>query len=169
VPLSIGGVPVTLVDTAGLRETGDTVEAIGVDLARGAIGRSDLLIWLGAADDAPSHPNRLQITSKADLHPDGIGLRVSVISGEGLEELRGWIIAQALPMLPSTEQPGLNAREATLVEECRSALQRTQRLSDPITVAEELRLARASLDQVTGHSGVDSLLDALFGRFCLGK
>ena len=169
VPLSIGGVPVTLVDTAGLRETGDTVEAIGVDLARGAIGRSDLLLWLGVGHDAPDHPRLLQIASKADLEPRGDGLRVSVVSGEGLDEVRAWIIDQALPILPSSEQPGLNAREAILVEDCRKALERAQRLGDPVMLAEELRLARASLDQVSGHSGVDSLLDALFGRFCLGK
>ena len=169
VPLSIAGVPVTLVDTAGLRDTSDTVEAIGVGLAREAMDRSDLLLWLGPADDAPTHPHCLQISSKADLDGGGDGLRVSVVTGEGIDEVRAWILAQAAPMLPSSEQPGLNAREAALVEDCRDALLRGQRLDDPVMLAEELRLARGSLDQVTGHSGVDSLLDALFGRFCLGK
>jgi tRNA modification GTPase len=169
VPLSLSGVPVTLVDTAGLRDTVDTVEAIGVDLARGAIGRSDLLLWLGDLHDAPDHPRRLVIASKADLAPRAEGLPVSVVSGEGLDALRGWIGDQAGPLLPSTEQPGLNAREATLVEQCRDALDRSRHLRDPVVLAEELRLARSALDQVSGHSGVDSLLDALFGRFCLGK
>ena len=169
VPLSMSGVPVTLVDTAGLRDTSDTVEAIGVDLARGAIGRADLLLWLGDGRDAPDHPHRLQIASKADLDRSKEGLRLSVVSGEGLIEVRDWILAQAGAMLPSSEQPGLNAREAILVEQCRDALSRGLRQSDPVLLAEELRLARASLDHVTGHSGVESLLDALFGRFCLGK
>ena len=169
VPLSMSGVPVTLVDTAGLRDTGDTVEAIGVDLARGAIGRADLLLWLGDGRDAPDHPHRLQIASKADLDRSKEGLRLSVVSGEGLIEVRDWILAQAGAMLPSSEQPGLNAREAILVEQCRDALSRGLRQSDPVLLAEELRLSRASLDHVTGHSGVESLLDALFGRFCLGK
>ena len=168
VPLSIGGVPVTLVDTAGLRLSSDTVEAIGIDLARRSIGRSDLLLWLGAAEDAPVHPQRLQVASKADIR-SADGLRVSVVSGEGLDCVRDWIIARAAPILPSSEQPGLNAREAILVEQCRDALSRAVGLRDPVTIAEELRLARSALDQVTGHAGVDSLLDALFGRFCLGK
>jgi tRNA modification GTPase len=168
VPLSMGGVPVTLVDTAGLREPADTVEAIGIDLARRSIERGDLLLWLGPANDAPRHPRQLQIASKADIR-SGEGLRLSLISGEGLEHVRDWIIEQAAPILPSSEQPGLNAREASLVEQCRDALSRAMQLSDPVIIAEELRLARAALDQVTGHAGVDSLLDALFGRFCLGK
>ena len=168
VPLSMGGVPVTLVDTAGLRESPDTVEAIGIDLARRSIERGDLLLWLGPATDSPRHPRQLQIASKADIR-SGEGLRLSLVSGEGLDRVRDWIIKQAAPILPSSEQPGLNAREASLVEQCRDALSRAMQLSDPVIIAEELRLARAALDQVTGHAGVDSLLDALFGRFCLGK
>ena len=169
VPLSIGGVPVTLVDTAGLRESADTVEAIGIGLARRALERSDILLWLGRAEESPRHPCCLQIASKADLGGSGEGLRLSVVSGEGLEPLRDWIVAKARTMLPSNEQPGLNAREAELIEQCRNALIRAATLGDPVMIAEELRLARSALDQVSGYSGVDSLLDALFGRFCLGK
>ena len=169
VPLNIGGVPITLVDTAGLRESSDAVEAIGVGLARSALGTCDLLLWLGLAEEAPAHPCLLQIASKADLGSTSDGLRVSVVSGEGLDSVRAWIVDHAAPIVPSTEQPALNAREAALVEQCRDALTRAARLSDAVMIAEELRLARGSLDHITGHSGVDSLLDALFGRFCLGK
>ena len=169
VPLSIGGVPVTLVDTAGLRESADTVEAIGVGLARAAIERCDLLLWLGPDGEATDGPNCLRIASKADLGPGGDGLPVSVVTGEGLDRVRDWILEQARPLVPSSEQPGLNAREAELVGQCRDAIRRATALSDPVMLAEELRLARSALDQVTGHAGVDSLLDALFGRFCLGK
>jgi tRNA modification GTPase len=169
VPLNIGGVPITLVDTAGLRESSDAVEAIGVGLARSALGTCDLLLWLGLAEEAPAHPCLLQIASKADLGSTSDGLRVSVVSGEGLDSVRAWIVDHAAPIVPSTEQPALNAREAALVEQCRDALTRAARLSDAVMIAEELRLARGSLDHITGHTGVDSLLDALFGRFCLGK
>jgi tRNA modification GTPase len=169
VPLSMSGLAITLVDTAGLRESNDAVEIIGVDLAQRAIERADLLLWLGPNMEAPAHPSRLTVVSKADLGAEGEGLRVSAVSGEGLDQLRTWIVDQANAILPSHEQPGLNAREAELIAQCRDALVRAVPLGDPVLIAEVLRLARAALDQVTGHSGVDTLLDALFGRFCLGK
>jgi tRNA modification GTPase len=165
----MSGLAVTLVDTAGLREANDAVEIIGVGLAQRAIERADLLLWLGPNMEGPAHPSRLNVVSKADLGAEGEGLRVSAVSGEGLDQLRTWIVDQAKAVLPSHEQPGLNAREAELIAQCRDALVRAVALGDPVLIAEELRFARAALDQVTGHSGVDTLLDALFGRFCLGK
>ena len=169
VPLSLAGIAVTLVDTAGLRETGDTVERIGVGLAEREIERADLLLWLGTIADQPRHPRCLLIASKADLHEGREGHRVSALDREGLDALAEWIVSEATKIVPSGEQPGLNAREAGLVTECRDALARASTLCDPILIAEELRLARGSLDRVSGISGVEELLDALFGRFCLGK
>ena len=92
-----------------------------------------------------------------------------MIDGEGLDSLKDWIASQARTLIPSTEQPGLNEREAGLLVECHGALSRVLGLNDPVLIAEELRLARGALDRVSGISGVDDLLDALFGRFCLGK
>ncbi|MCY7397684.1 MAG: tRNA uridine-5-carboxymethylaminomethyl(34) synthesis GTPase MnmE [Sphingomonas bacterium] len=169
VPLSIGGIPLTLVDTAGLRETGNIVERIGVGLAEREIERADLLLWLGTSVDQPKHPHCLLIASKADQHDRREGHRVSVIDGEGLDTLVGKIILVARSIIPTTEQPGLNEREAALLAECRNALSRALTLRDPVLVAEEFRLARGALDRVSGITGVDELLDALFGRFCLGK
>jgi len=169
VPLSMAGIPLTLVDTAGLRETGDVVERIGVGLAEREIERADLLLWLGPSTDQPSHPHCLLIASKADQHDRCEGHRVSVLDGEGLDTLADKIVAEAQSIIPTKEQPGLNEREAGLAAECRSALSRALTLSDPVLVAEELRLARGALDRISGISGVDELLDALFGRFCLGK
>ena len=169
VPLSIGGVALTLVDTAGLREAEEEVERIGIGLAEREIERADLLLWLGASDDLPSRPRTLLVASKADLQPASAGHRVSVVNGEGIDALRRWIGDQAADVVPSVEQPGLNRREADLLIDCRGALVRATSLADPVLIAEELRLARASLDSISGLSGVDGLLDALFSRFCLGK
>ena len=91
------------------------------------------------------------------------------MSGEGIAELKEWLIANARTQVPSTQQPGVNAREATLLEDCCGAAKRAQGLYDPVLIAEELRTARTMLDRVSGVSGVEQLLDALFGRFCLGK
>ena len=169
VPLSIAGIPLTLVDTAGLRESDEEVERIGIALAEREVVRADVLLWLGTNAEQPAHPRCLLIASKADRHASFAGHRVSVIDGEGLDSLKDWIASQARTLIPSTEQPGLNEREAGLLVECHGALSRVPGLNDPVLIAEELRLARGALDRVSGISGVDDLLDALFGRFCLGK
>jgi len=169
VPLAIAGIPLTLVDTAGLRESAEEVERIGIGLAEREIARADLLLWLGIGADQPDHPRCLLVASKADLDGRRSGHRVSVMNSEGLDLLKDWIADQARTLIPSTEQPGVNKREAALLADCRGALSRVMMLVDPVLIAEELRLARASLDRVSGLSGVDALLDALFRRFCLGK
>ncbi len=169
IPLAIGGVPLTLVDTAGLRDADDEVERIGVALAHDAVGSADLLLWLGTSESAPVHPHCLLVASKSDLRQAAPGLPVSVISGEGLATLQQWIVGTARQLIPSGEQPGLNQREGELVAECHRALTVAREVSDPILIAEELRLARHALDRVLGRSGVEEFLDSLFGRFCLGK
>ncbi len=169
VPLSIGGVPLTLVDTAGLRPADEEVERIGIGLAEREIDRADLLLWLGDAAVRPDHPGTLLVASKADLGRNTPGLKVSAITGEGIDSLKAWLTAQARTLVPSIEQPGVNAREAALLGECRDAATRAQVLDDAVLIAEELRTSRTMLDRVSGLSGVEQLLDALFGRFCLGK
>jgi tRNA modification GTPase len=169
VNLAIAGIPVTLVDTAGLRDAQDEVEQIGIKLAEREINRADLLIWLGTSADQPAHPRALLVASKADLRIDRPGLRLSVVSGEGVDDLKDWIVSQARDIIPSSEQPALNQREAGLLMSGRTALMRALTLTNPILVAEELRAARTALDTISGRSGVEDLLDALFGRFCLGK
>jgi tRNA modification GTPase len=168
IPLSIAGIPMTLVDTAGLRATDDEVERIGIDLAKREIERADILLWLGADLDRPAHPRSLLIATKADLQV-GVGHSVSTVTSHGVDDLKSLIADMALDVVPSTEQLGLNAREAELVEQCRQALLRSVEVNDPVLIAEELRLARSALDRVSGIRGVDQLLDALFSRFCLGK
>ncbi len=169
VPLSIGGVSLTLVDTAGLRDTDEEVERIGIGLAERQIERADLLLWLGESADMPPHPRSLLVVSKADLHVRTYGQRVSVVDGEGMDDLKRWITEQAANVVPQPEQPGLNAREDVLLTDCRGALARATALHAPVLIADELRLSRTSLDMISGKAGVEDLLDALFSRFCVGK
>lgn len=169
VPLSLDGVPVVLVDTAGLRDSEDVVEAIGVARAEGQIARADILLWLGAPDDAPAHPRLIRLHAQADRReaaPDGL-LAVSALTGEGLGELAGRIVAQARVLLPAEGELALNRRQAREMEEARAAL--AEAGGDLVRTAEALRLARAAFDRLSGRAGVEDMLDALFGRFCLGK
>ena len=90
--------------------------------------------------------------------------------GEGMDDLKDWIADQA----PSARSDPRNNRRSTSGRRACSTnaatrLQRARSLRDPVLIAEELRLARTALDRVSGISGVEQLLDALFGRFCLGK
>jgi tRNA modification GTPase len=168
VPLSLGGVPIILVDTAGLRDSDDMVEQIGIGLARREVDEADALLWLGSADVAPV--NAIIVASKCDILTDRRpGIAVSAISGEGLDELQQEILVRSADIIPAPSQLSLNKREAAHLRDARDALQRAVALSDPLLTAEEVRTARVAIDHILGRAGVDDLLDALFGRFCLGK
>jgi tRNA modification GTPase len=170
VPIAIGGVPYVLVDTAGLRESEDVVETIGVDRARYEAERADLLLWLGSPNEAPNHSGLIRIAAKADLGAAGHdGLRISAVTGEGMSALIQTLTERAKQLLPKGDELALDRRQHDLLAEAQAALERAAMLNDPILVAEELRTARLSIDRISGRAGVEDLLDALFGRFCLGK
>lgn len=168
VPIAIDGVPFVLVDTAGLRESKDIVESIGIDRAKVEAERADLLLWLGP--EVPTdYARTIRIGAKADLGPAGPGLPVSAVTGQGLLELTHTIVERARALLPKADELALDRRQHDLLSEAQAALVRAARLDDPVLVAEELRSARLAVDRIAGRAGVEDLLDALFGRFCLGK
>lgn len=169
VPLAIDGVPLLLVDTAGLRHSDDEVETIGIERARTEAERAELLLWLGEAADAPDRPGVIQLAPKADLGVGTEGLAVSARTGSGLAELTSTIVAYARMLLPKGDELAVDRRQHLLLEDARSALERCGKLNDPVLMAEELRVARLAIDRISGRAGVEDLLDALFGRFCLGK
>ena len=169
VPIAIDGVPFVLVDTAGLRDSDDIVESIGVDRARQEAERADLLLWLGSSDEAPAHARRVDVAAKSDLVLGGLGLPVSSVTGEGLSALASELVMQARLLLPKADELALDRRQFELLDEAGSALTRANHLDDPVLIAEELRTARVAVDRISGRAGVEELLDALFGRFCLGK
>ena len=168
VPIAIDGVPFVLVDTAGLRESGDMIESIGIDRARSEAERADLLLWLGP-DQPPEHTGLIRIAAKSDLGGAGSGLPVSAVTGEGLAEVIRTLVARAQSLLPKGDELALDRRQHELLAEAHAALGRGAQLCDPLLAAEELRNARQAIDRISGQAGVEELLDALFGRFCLGK
>jgi tRNA modification GTPase len=167
-PIALDGVPLLLIDTAGLRDDAeDAVESIGIDRSRAALAEADLVLWLGAPEDCPQ--GALQIAAKADLGVTGTGLPVSATTGDGLEALKSAILAQARTLLPSSDRIALNARHRALLGEVRTDLHHAVSESDLLIAAEHLRNARNNLDRITGRAGVEDMLDALFGQFCVGK
>ena len=173
VPLALGGVPVVLTDTAGLRESGDAIEAIGVARATALMEAADVLLWLGNPSEAPEHPLLIKVHAKADLPrrasaPNG-SIAVSAVSGEGLKPLLEEIAGLAEMLLPTEGAIALNRRQAKHIGEAADALGGAAEARDLVILAEQLRLARAAFDRLTGRAGVEDVLDALFSRFCLGK
>jgi tRNA modification GTPase len=168
VPVAIGGVPFLLTDTAGLRETDDKVETIGVERARASLAGADLALWLGPPDAAPA--GSIRVHAKADLGPaaGNADVATSVVTGDGLDALVALLLARSRDLLPAAGEVALNARHRAAIAEAAAALGEATS-PDLLIAAEALRSARAALDRVTGKAGVEEMLDALFGRFCIGK
>lgn len=169
VPLILDGLPVILVDTAGLREAGDAIEQEGVARAAREVAGADILVWLGMGA-APAHDEIILISPQADHQPLQRGrLAVSAKSGLNLCQLRDDIVERCSRLLPPEGSVALNARQRALADEMQLALEAAASAVDPIIQAEELRAGLALCDRLAGRSGVEDMLDALFGSFCLGK
>ena len=169
VPLSLAGIPILLTDTAGLRETEDQVEAIGVERAERLVEAADVLLWLGDPTEGPGHLCLIQLHPKADERPGApdSSIPVSAKTGQGIEILLERIGVEARALLPGEGAVALNRRQAAHIAEAAEALRAPG--DDPVLIAENLRIARSAFDRLTGRAGVEDVLDALFARFCLGK
>lgn len=169
-PVAIGGMPFLLTDTAGLRDSADEVETIGVARARASVDSADLVLWLGEAAEAPDAGRTIVVQSKCDLPEPrrDADLRVSALTGQGLDALIGLMVERARASLPAEGEVVANARQRRALEQALAHL-REAGDRDMLIAAEALRAARIELDRVTGRAGVEDMLDALFGRFCIGK
>jgi tRNA modification GTPase len=168
VPLALGGRPFLFMDLAGLHDgTGDEIEAIGIAKARGAIERADIVLSLEG--ERSTDPRVIQVHAQADRRAGGAeaDVRLSAVSGEGMDELVALLIGRADALLPQPGEVALNARQRDLLADSLDAL--SERSDDLLIVAEALRQARRVLDRLTGRAGTEDMLDALFGRFCIGK
>jgi tRNA modification GTPase len=168
--LDLDGIPILLIDTAGLRDAHDEVERIGIDRAARALSEADILLWLGAPDDAPQHCCRLLVHAKADLgaDPSANSLATSAVTGAGLGDLRHAIHEAASALLPPPNRAAFNRRQAAALSDAHDAIGGV-RASDLLLTAEALRQALAALDRLSGRYGTEDVLDAVFTKFCLGK
>ena len=182
VQLDLRGFPVTVVDTAGLRETGDAIEREGVLRSRRMAAEADLVLALHAPD-APldampaSEAPILTVWNKGDLAspPDGADLAISAKSGAGLDTLIERIAERLSLAEPPPSQMLLRERQRAAIVEAHALLRAledepaTAMRERPEIAAETLRAARDALGRITGETGVESLLDVIFSEFCLGK
>jgi tRNA modification GTPase len=171
--------PVTFIDSAGIREASDEIEKLGIARARAKAKEAYVVLWLAPAD-APaaepdlSHPRLWVVQTKSDLRSaQGEDGSISALTGEGVGELLSKLY-DALVSTKAATEPSLlvSRRQFSSVGAASDALSRgieRLRLGQLELVAEELRLASAYLDEMIGVIRNDDLLDEVFGRFCLGK
>jgi tRNA modification GTPase len=184
VRLDLGGFPVVVADTAGLREAGDAVEEEGVRraLARARAAELVVLVLDGTSDArppvAPDVAERLYLTvwNKRDLAMHAAGaseVNISAKTGEGIDQLVEALTAKAAEIADTqSEAPPLTrARHREALVEAEAALRRALGAPDDHTelMAEDVRLALRALGRITGRVDVEELLDVIFRDFCIGK
>ncbi|HEY8694150.1 MAG TPA: tRNA uridine-5-carboxymethylaminomethyl(34) synthesis GTPase MnmE [Chloroflexota bacterium] len=183
--INLRGLPVVLVDTAGITDTVDPVEAIGIDRSRQAIEDADLVLfvydaaagWTNAdAELLPRAKPLVLAANKCDLLSDATGeraLSVSALTGEGLGELETELYRLLAPSSSTDDILVNNLRHKILLEEADQHLRdamasvEQQRAADFICI--DLRAALGALGAITGTEVSESLLDEIFSRFCIGK
>jgi tRNA modification GTPase len=182
VHLDLDGCPVTVIDTAGIRETDDPVEQEGVRRARARAAEADLVLWLvDAGHEKVPHESAAPvwtIRNKIDLgtgfagRQGGADFAISASRGDGMQELMAALVNFAQDYFGSSEA-GLIGRERQrkLLRETADSLRRSITVVEKAEelAAEELRTAAHSLGRLLGRVDVEDILDAIFREFCIGK
>jgi tRNA modification GTPase len=186
VHLDLGGWPIVLADTAGLRQSADAIEQEGVRRAKARAASADLrVLVLDAATDWKADMQALTeaterwdpardvvVVNKTDLAPvQGLGIvTLSAKSGAGLSELLQRLERSAAQLMEEGAAPPLTrARHREAIVEAHAALGRALQAPEIALAAEDLRLAMRALGRITGAVRVDELLDVIFRDFCIGK
>ncbi len=189
--IQIRGVPIHVVDTAGLRETGDAIEREGIARAWREVKAADVVLAVFEADRGigpedeeilrklPSAARRLHVFNKVDLLADGRverlagevpALRISARTGEGMDLLREAIVEAAGWQTGGESMFLARARHLEAIAAARGHLEAAAQHGRRWELfAEELRLAHAALSSITGEFSTDDLLGEIFSRFCIGK
>ncbi len=191
VNMDLDGYPVSLIDTAGLRDGGDAIEREGIVRARGRLEDADLVLWVtdafdqrhGAPEGISQHQRVWRILNKSDLdeddgnadlkadHPEPT-LRVSALTGDGLTALVSALSSTAAEFLSGGESVVVTrARHRAALDDCLRHVDAAlaQWGGEAELAAEDLRLAARSLGRITGRVDVEDLLDVIFRDFCIGK
>lgn len=179
VHLDLGGYPVILSDTAGLRDTADTIESEGIRRARHAAANADIRIALFAAGEKDAETlamvdaSTMIVTSKSDItgkKAEKDAFAVSSVTGEGLPEFLQALTQRVEALFQGRSGPTLTrARHREALVEAHACLTRSLAADLPELAAEDLRLALRALGRITGRVHVEELLDRIFHDFCIGK
>ena len=183
VHLDLGGYPVTLLDTAGVRESDDPVEQEGVRRARARAAAADLVLWVEETSGGSGRKrseskdewivhNKVDLLNSATKQPaeSKQGFEISALTGAGVDRLVRAVGQFAANSLSGSE-PALVTRQRhrDALRQCADALGRAIEAQQDELVAEELRLAARALGRLTGRVDVEDILDVIFRDFCIGK
>lgn len=186
--LDLEGYPVTLIDSAGIRETSDAVELEGMRRTRERASRADLVLWLepsgepmrsGSERILNSDAGHVLVRTKADLDSlplasSSDGIPVSILTKFGIDVLVARLKHEAESRLwvANDDIVLTRARHKSIVDEALSALDHAVSSFEhglPELIVEDIRLAARAIGRMTGHVGVEEVLDRLFSSFCIGK
>jgi tRNA modification GTPase len=178
--IELGGVPVTFLDTAGLRETDDEVEAEGVRRATTRSAAADLVLAVqdasaGALEAPPTGGGRVvQVVTKIDLDRSTLSgsdaLGVSARTGEGMAALHDRLAYHARSLTQASGPPALTRpRHRAALTEVVARLNAAATATLPELRGEDMRMALRGIGRITGSVGVEDVLDAVFRQFCIGK
>jgi len=177
VQFDLDGYPVTLLDTAGIRDTADPVEREGVRRARARAAEADLVLWVCEAQDrsGPQEPDWQApvwvVRNKIDLDAADAeaAFAISAARGDGIADLLAAVAGFASDYFGGDNALISRARHRALLEETVAALDRALAEPEPELVAEHLRVAAQCLGRITARIDVEDVLDVIFRDFCIGK
>ena len=192
--LVVKGIPITVLDTAGIRETADTVEKIGVERSRNAAAEADLVLltidaslgWTSADLEIyqqVKHRPLILVINKADLaSPESVShpeieqvVYTSAVCDRGIEDLEQAILnlANQGEVVAANSEVAVNQRQASALTRARVALEQvTETVTEQLPLdfwTIDLRGAIQALGEITGEEVTESVLDRIFSRFCIGK
>lgn len=180
------GIPVTLVDTAGIREDEEVskVEKIGIEYSKQSLDEADLVLFVYDASkgldvedkevlELLKDKNYILIANKADLAKDENALCISAKTGEGVNELKELLKQKVCDIQPEGLEFVTNARQQACLEKAKTAIEQAllaanlNELQDLISI--DIKSAILGLDELTGELITDNILDNIFDHFCIGK
>ncbi|MDQ2891657.1 MAG: tRNA uridine-5-carboxymethylaminomethyl(34) synthesis GTPase MnmE, partial [Pseudomonadota bacterium] len=168
-PVTRNGIPFVLTDTAGLTDTDDVIERMGVERTVAAIALADILVWL---DDQPPQRDAIWVLPRADEGARGAMAssdRITVARDDAESIARLWdaVVEHASALIPRESDLSLDRRQRSACQTAADALR--ERADDPLIIGESLRSASTALASILGIDATEAMLDSLFGQFCIGK
>ena len=180
------GVPVTLIDTAGIRESQDKVEEIGVEYSKQSLNEADVVLFVYDVSqgilkedqeilDLIKDKNYIMIANKCDLsneQKDGV-VYISALTGDGIDDLKKTLTQKVCDIEPENLEFVTNSRQQVCLNRAKAALEQAllaaqvRELQDLISI--DVKSAILALDEITGELITDDILDNIFDHFCIGK
>lgn len=180
------GIPVTLIDTAGIHDGENTVEKIGIEFSKQSIEEADLVIFVYNAKDGIQNEDKIildlikekqciKVANKSDLTDKKMqdALCISVLTGKGIDEFKKTLQLKVCSIEPETLEYITNTRQQACLEKAKNNLEQAllaaniHELQDMISI--DVKSALLALDELTGELITDEILDNIFEHFCIGK